>query len=361
MIKIESVTTEYENSALWISISLNTNKEIDEYCDFQIKLEGNETYVSNFREKLSIGKNETEIMLYVQDEPWFPNGCGNTYYSELNISISYGEDTDRYRTFIHFGDWEYTDSRLRVYSYYPQIYGVSLQHASIHQLEIVADNGINCIFTNDRREEIKDFCVIKGLCLLPFDIPNCKKDDIELYRKNNKNIILSYSDIDQNFELKKKLSPIFTGKDFITNNTDIYIYGTLSIGHLDPLNNNINIISEEEISVSEFQNHIFPEIPAPKDDEITFANVWSQKNIIAKYIKYGKNVRFSKANVIITRFQINENTWEILFSSNEFIPALKIDTEDHIDMNNFSIFPGETVPVIFSNIKDTPQFTIKTV
>ncbi|MBQ0104709.1 MAG: hypothetical protein KBT47_01575, partial [Armatimonadetes bacterium] len=221
--------------------------------------------------------------------------------------------------------------------------------------------GFNCIFSGDKRKEVSDWCIIKGIVLLPYEKPTCSPDNAEIFRKTNRPVIFSFRDTEDEKLIKKITSPVYIGTDFISNNTNQYIAGTLSQGYIDPVSNNIDIISETEITVGEFQTIPFTDCTEQQDDRISFVNLWHNSNIIAKKIYIGKNTEFRKSSVLVSRFQTDENTWEILFSSNEYIPNLCIITEDEISKNNFDIFPGETVKVTFTNISGEPDFQLKTV
>lgn len=361
MVTIESMETVFEENSLWVNLKVFSSEDTKDYIQFVITLSGKENNIVSLNEYIEKGENDIEFMipLYVPAF-WYPNGTGPTDFYEIKAEAVFGEETSEIRKFIHSGQIEYTDNNLKVYDFYPQIFGLSVSMANPLLIEKAAKAGFNCIFTNDSRQEIKDYCVIKGLLLLPFEMPNCNAEDIPKFRKTGKKIILSSDCIDDDLNVRKYFEPIYVGNDFIANNTNNYIGGTLSLGYLNPVSGSCDIISEEKITVREFETVSYTGMPKEKEKEIAFANLWMGKNIIAKNIVYGKNTSFKKADIMLSKFQIDENTWEILFTSKDFVPNLNIITENQISDNNFSIFPGETVCITFFNISGEPEFSLKT-
>lgn len=361
MVTIESIETVFEDNSLWVNLKVFSSENTKDYIQFIITLSGKENNIISLNEYIAKGVNDIEFMIPVSVPAfWYPSGTGPTDYYEIKAEAVCGEESSELRKFIHSGQIEYTDNVLKVYDFYPQIFGLSVNMADVLLIEKAAKAGFNCIFTNDSRQEIRDYCVIKGLLLLPFEVPNCNTEEIPMFRKTGKKIILSSDCIDEDFSVRKYFEPIYVGNDFIANNTNNYISGTLSLGYLSPISGNCDIISEEKITVREFETLSYKGMPQKKENEIAFANLWIGRNIIAKNIVYSKNTSFRKADIMLSKFQIDETTWEILFTSKDFVPNLNIITENQISDNNFSIFPGETVCITFFNISEEPEFSLKT-
>ena len=150
------------------------------------------------------------------------------------------------------------------------------------------------------------------------------------------------------------------GNDFVTNNTDTYISGIIKQGIFNPETQDVTVTQENPIILEEFSTRDINPIPTADDNEIGFSCLYCDENIIAKKLIIDTNAKLSGGNIFISRFQLTENIWEIVFGTNEFVPHLHIETEHEISDNDFSLFPGESVHITFYGVKDNPEFKLTT-
>ncbi len=357
MIDITNINGDFEGEALWLEINIYSDKDQDILSELNVFLnDGEEEQSVLLNEMLSQGNNIVNLMFPVLPKPWYPHGCGPLNVYEIYAEIKSEEEIGGFKTFIGYSDIDYND--LSFFNQYPQLFGVSLNLVSVAQIEFLVKAGINTIYTNDRRREVIDFCNLKGIFLLPYKVPTCKISQTENFRKEKKIIIYDFKDIEDPILLKKLLKPVYVGKDFISNNTNQYVYGVLKQGVIYPELNKIEVLKEENIRLEEFSTAEYEPIGENDPNLIEFSCLYGDDNIIAKHIEVGDNVRCTGEQILVSRFQLSESVWEVIFSANEFVPNLHIETEHNISDNDFSIFPGETVRVSFTGITDAPEFKL---
>ena len=357
MIDITNIVSEFEGEALWLEITVFSDKDTDILSEINVFLSDNEDEQSvSLNQKLSLGDNVIDFMFPLIPKPWYPLGCGPLNVYEIYAEAKIGDEIADYKTFVGYTDIDYRE--MSFFDKYPQLFGVSLNLVSLSQIEVLAKAGINTIYTNDRRKEVVDFSTLKGIFLMPFEAPNCSIEKTEKYRKENRKIIYDYNVFSQPFLIKKYLKPIYVGYDFISNNTSDYLYATLKQGVLDPEYNEIKVFKEENIKLNEFSRFKYEPINNNDSNLIEFACLYSGENIIGKYLIIGEDENINPGNILLSKFKISESVWKIIFTSNEFVPNLHIDTYHNITDNDFSIFPGETVQVTFSGITDEPKFKL---
>ena len=357
MIDIRNITWEYEADSLWLELNILSTEETNTPTEINVSLftpTSEEPQSITLSEKLIKGENIIETMFSVDPLPWYPNGTGPTNVFEIYAETGNEEEGSEYRVFAHTANIEY-NNELLVYGHNINIFGTALDIAGIPQIDRLSKAGFNTLFTNDRRKEIIDYCIIKGIVLLPYQAPNCTFDKIEDFRKNRKDIIIDYNEIDDVYKFQKVLKPVYVGECFISNNSEKYIHGTLKQGILEIEGNNLDLFNEEKISMPEFSN--IDILPPPPSEEISFSCLYGGENIIDKKL-YVNTENILGGNLLVSKFQLNETTWEVIFSSNEYIQGLHIETDQEISINNFDIFPGETVEVIFSFVTDQPDFKV---
>ncbi|MBQ7258185.1 MAG: hypothetical protein IJS60_10905 [Abditibacteriota bacterium] len=359
MIDITNINAEFEGEALWLEINIYSDKDQDILSELNVFLnDGEEEQSVYLDQKLSLGDNIVDLMFPVFPKPWYPQGCGPLNVYEIYAEVKFEEEIGDFKTFVGYKDIDYHE--LSFFNQYPELFGVSLNMVSVAQIEFLAKAGINTVYTNDRRREIVDFCNLKGIFLLFYQAPTCKINQTESFRKEKKTIIYDFKEIKDPFVLKKLLKPVYVGCDFISNNTNQYVYGVLKQGVIYPDVNEIEVLREEKIRLEEFSTAEYEPIGDCDTNLIKFSCLYSDDNIVAKHIEIGDNVRCTGEQILVSRFQLSESVWEVILSSNEFIPNLHIETEQNISDNDFSIFPGETVRVTFTGITDGLDFKLTT-